>query len=243
MIAVGEKQKVATDSPFRVERLEVATGLKQPRWLRALQMNPTDRRVVHYAAVYEARNGRWLGTWTPSTQVSEMPGGSGVPLPAGARLTVEIGYRGNMMEDASGAGELGLYFLDKPAAQTPTAIEIAATAVNVAPARKGERMRAETTIKRASTIASLWPRLGPGARSLEVTAIRPDGSVEPMLWVNNYRAEWPAPYILKEPLTLPAGTRLLLTAYYDNPTGAAVAAKPSLSITALQPRLRDTSAQ
>ena len=37
-----------------------------------------------------------------------------------------------------------------------------------------------------------------------------------MLWVNNYRAEWPAPYILKEPITLPAGTRLVMTAYYDN---------------------------
>ena len=62
----------------------------------------------------------------------------------------------------------------------------------------------------------MWPRLGPGARSIEVTAIRPDGSVEPMLWVNSYRAEWPAPYILKEPITLPAGTRLVMTAYYDN---------------------------
>ena len=163
-----------------------------------------------------------------------MPGGSGVQLPVGAKLTVEIGYRGNM-EEASGAGELGLYFLDKPAGQTPTAIEIAATTVNVAPATKGERMRAETTIKSASTIASLWPRLGPGARSLEVTAIRPDGSVEPMLWVNNYRAEWPAPYILKEPVTLPAGTRLLMTAYYDNPSDAALVAKPSVSVTALRP--------
>ena len=111
--------------------------------------------------------------------------------------------------------------------------------MNVAPAKKGERMRAETAIKSASTIASLWPRLGPGAKSLEVTAIRPDGSVEPMLWVNNYRAEWPAPYILKEPLPLPAGTRLVMTAYYDNPTDAALAAKPSLSVTALPPRPRE----
>jgi hypothetical protein len=240
VIAVGEQKKIAADSPFRVERLEVATGLKQPRWLRALQMNPTDRRVVHYAAVYDARNGRWLGTWTPSSQVSAMPEGLGVQLPAGAKLNIEIGYRGNM-EEASGAGELGLYFLEKPAAQSPTTIEVAATAVNLSPARKGERMRAETTLKSASTIASLWPRLGPGARSLEVTAIRPDGSVEPMLWVNNYRAEWPAPYILKEPLTLPAGTRLLMTAYYDNPTDAALAAKPSVSVTALPPRLREAS--
>ena len=45
MITVAEKQKIAADSPFRVERFEVATGLKQARWLRALQFNPADRRV------------------------------------------------------------------------------------------------------------------------------------------------------------------------------------------------------
>ena len=67
----------------------------------------------------------------------------------------------------------------------------------------------------------------------EVTAIRPDSSVEPMLWVNNYRAEWPAPYVLKEPIVLPAGTRLVMTAYYDNRTAAAIAAKPSLSAIAV----------
>lgn len=241
VIAVGESQKIAADSPYRVARMEIATGLKQPRWLRAMQLMPADRRAVRYAAVYDARNGRWLGTWTPSSQVSTMPLGSGVQLPAGARLTVEVGYRGNM-EDASGASELGLYFLDRAAAQTPTAIDVTAASVNVAPGKKGERMRAETTIKVASTIASMWPRLGPGAKSLEVTAIRPDGSVEPMLWVNNYRAEWPAPYILKEPLSLPAGTRLLMTAYYDNATETAIAARPSLSITALPARLREASA-
>ena len=143
------------------------------------------------------------------------------------------------MEDASGAGELGLYFLEKPATQTSSSIDIAPVAATLGPGKKGERMRGETTIKAASTITSMWPRLGAGARSLELTAIRPDGSVEPMLWVNNYRAEWPAPYILKEPLTLPAGTRLVMTAYYDNPTDAAFAAKPSLSLIALPSRLRE----
>jgi hypothetical protein len=109
----------------------------------------------------------------------------------------------------------------------------------VAPGKIGERFRAETSIKSATTIAAMWPRLGPGARSVELTAIRPDGSVEPMLWVNSFRPEWPAPYIMKEPIALPAGTRLVMTAYYDNKTDQAIAAKPSLAITALASRLRD----
>jgi hypothetical protein len=190
---------------------------------------------VHYAAFYDARDGRWLGTWTPSSQVSAMPAGSGVQLPANAKLTVEIGYRGNM-EDGSGAAALGFYFLDKPATQTPVSIDVAAAAVNVPAGKTDERVRTESTLKSAMTITSMWPRPGAGAKSLELSAIRPDGSVEPMLWLNNYRAEWPAPYIVKEPLSLPAGTRLVMTAYYDNATAAALSAKPSLTITGLSSR-------
>ncbi|HUQ89944.1 MAG TPA: cytochrome c [Vicinamibacterales bacterium] len=239
-IAVAENQKIAGDTPFRIERFDVNTGLKQPRWIRALQFDPADRRAIRFAAIYDARNGRWLGTWTPSSKVSAMPAGSGVQLPAGAKLTMEIGYRGGM-EDASGEGELGLYFADKPPAPA-SSIEIAPAPLSLAAGKIGERFRAETTIKTPITISSMWPKLGPGGRSIELTAMRPDGSVEPMLWVNNYRAEWPAPYIMKEAITLPAGTRLVMTAYYDNKTDAAIAAKPLLSITAAPPLLRDATA-
>ena len=123
-IAVAENRKIAADSPFRVERFEIGTGLKQARWIRALQFDPTDRRAIRYAAIYDARNGTWLGTWTPSSKVSAMPAGSGVQLPAGAKLTIEIGYRGGM-DEAPGAGELGLYFAEKAPAQAATSIEIA----------------------------------------------------------------------------------------------------------------------
>ena len=234
-LPVAQAIKVASNAPFRVERFEIASGLKQPRWLRALQLNPADRRVVRYAAVYETRTGRWLGTWTPSTQVSTQPAGTAVPLPAGGKLTIEIGYRGNPEGEFSGAGELGLYFLDKPPAQTVTSIELVPPAIRVAPGRRAERVRSEVTIKSAANVSSLWPRLGPGAVSLEITALRPDGTVEPMLWLNNYRTEWPTSYILKEPVALPAGTRLVMTAYYDNATEAAMPARPALYVTALPP--------
>lgn len=234
IVNVAENTRVAAESPFRVERFDVATGLKQARWLRALQLNPADRRVIRYAAVYEARSGRWLGTWSPSNQVSAMPAGSAVQLPAGGKLTVEIGYRGNA-EDGSGASELGLYFIDQRPSQVPTSVEVTAPVVNVPAGKTAERIRTETTIKTNLTAAALWPKLGAGAKSVEVTAIRPDGTVEPMLWLNNYRAEWPTSYIFKELIALPAGTRVVLTAYYANTTPAAIAAKPSLSVTALPP--------
>ena len=227
---VAKDVKIAAETPFKVERFEIATGLKQQRWLRALQLKPADRRVIRYAAIYEARSGRWLGTWSPSNQVSAMPEGTALPLPAGARLTVEIGYR-SQYEEGSGAGELGLYFTDKPPA-LPVGMSTLSGVIPVVPGKKNERIRRELTVKNAMDVKALWPSLGAGARSFEVTAIHADGTVEPMLWLNNYRAEWPTSYVLKEPLSLPAGTRLVLTAFYDNATDAPLQAKPDLHIMA-----------
>lgn len=243
VLAVAANTKVAAGSPFRVERFEVANPSKQTRWLRALQFKPADRRSIRYAAVYGARGGNWLGTWTPSSQVSAQPDGSAIPLPPNGKLTIEIGYRGNQDADGSGAGELGLYFLEKPPAQPATGFSSTSTGVTVAPGKTGERVRREITIKTAMDATALWPSLGPGARSFEVTALRPDGTVEPMLWLNNYRVEWPTSYILREPVALPAGTRLMVTAYYDNPTETALDARPALHITGRSARLRDATAR
>ena len=233
IVKVADNVKIAAGAPFRVERFEVATGLKQAKWLRALQLNPADRRPIRYAAIYDARSGRWLGTWTPSTQVSALPAGSAVQLPAGGKLAIEVGYRGSPDGDFTGAADLGLYFAEQRPTQVASAIEIAAPAVSVAAGKKGERVRTETTIKSATSAAALWPKLGPGAKSFEVTAIRADGTVEPMLWLNNYRVEWPTSYVLKEPISLPAGTRLVMTAFYDNATDAPIQAKPALHVTAV----------
>jgi hypothetical protein len=226
VVKVAEEVKVEVGSPFRVERFEVNPGLKQARSLRALQFNPADRKVIRYAAVYDTRSGRWLGTWTPSTQVSTQPGTLGVEINAKTRLTVEIGYRGNPDADGSGAGDLGLYFWEKPA-QSPGFLTVTA-------AQSHDRVRGEIAIKSSAEVTALWPALGPGAKSLEVTAFRPDGTVEPMLWLNNYRAEWPTSYILSDPVALPAGSRLVMTAYYDNAEAKAPSAPPVLHVVTAQ---------
>lgn len=233
VLKVAENVKIAAETPFNIQRFEISTGLQQPRSLRALQLKPEDRRVVRYAAIYETtRPGSrvWLGTWTPGSQVSSMPSGTAAPLPRGAKLTVEIGYR-SQYEEGSGAAELGLYFSEKPAA-APSFLAMASAPVTVAPAKTGERIRRELTIKNAVNVAAVWPDLGTAAKSFEITAIHPDGTVQPMLWLNNYRAEWPTSYVLKQPVPLPAGTRVVMSAFYDNAGAAPVQAKLDVHVTA-----------
>ena len=55
--------------------------------------------------------------------------------------------------------------------------------------------------------------------SIEVSARRPDGTIEVLLWIPEALAEWPAPYIFQDPVRLPAGSVVTLKAH--DPKGVA----------------------
>lgn len=74
------------------------------------------------------------------------------------------------------------------------------------------------TLERATTAAAVTPRdLADGA-SMEVTAYKPDGSVEHLIWLRNYRKTWTRTYWFRDPVLLPAGTRIVV----DGPGAAAL---------------------
>lgn len=50
-------------------------------------------------------------------------------------------------------------------------------------------------------------KLQPGA-SVQVTAVRPDGVIQPLLWVANFNPGYDQPYYFATPLRLPAGSRI-----------------------------------
>ena len=60
----------------------------------------------------------------------------------------------------------------------------------------------------AIRLDGLWPKTVPDGASFQVTAELPDGSVEPLLWMQNYKKAYDHPFLLRRPLDLPAGTVL-----------------------------------
>jgi hypothetical protein len=56
------------------------------------------------------------------------------------------------------------------------------------------------------TLDGLLPMSVPDGASFQVTAELPDGSVEPLLWLQNYKKQYGHPFLLRRPLTLPAGS-------------------------------------
>ena len=71
---------------------------------------------------------------------------------------------------------------------------------------------APLTLREAVTAIAITPRDMPNGSSMEVTAYKPDGSVEHLIWLRNYREEWTRTYWFRDPLRLPAGTRVAVDA-------------------------------
>jgi len=207
-------QHVKPDGVASVRRVTLATGLTGERWLRGFDVVPGERRALRSVFLFLERAGgaeTWLGGWTPWHAMTTAPEGVGFHVPAGASLVAEMHYLAWEENDEPLADQstLGLYFRDRPGAVIQE--------MKVAAAARDDALRGETPIAQDVVIWALRPRFerdgvaAPGF--IEIRAIKPDGSVEPLLWVNDNRPDWQLPYVLREPLQLARGARIVVTAY------------------------------
>ncbi|HXM42052.1 MAG TPA: cytochrome c [Bryobacteraceae bacterium] len=67
---------------------------------------------------------------------------------------------------------------------------------------------AALTLSAPAELSGLRPVRLVAGESLEVTAYEPDGAVERLIWIRNWRPEWKRTYYFLHPVRLPKGTRI-----------------------------------
>lgn len=76
-------------------------------------------------------------------------------------------------------------------------------------------------LSKSINIDGIWPVAVPEKVDFQITAELPDGSIECMLWLHDYKQQFSHPFLLKTQLELPAGTVVR-----GVPAGASVALLP-----------------
>ena len=66
----------------------------------------------------------------------------------------------------------------------------------------------ETTLSRASKLVAIRPKDMADGGSLEVWATKPDGAVDRIIWLTDYKKAWTRSYVLASPMRLPEGTKV-----------------------------------
>jgi hypothetical protein len=74
------------------------------------------------------------------------------------------------------------------------------------PGGHGIELRESTTLRAPLVLTGIRAE-GP----LELSAILPDGSVQHLIWITEFRPQWNRTYVLRTPLKLPRGSRIVLT--------------------------------
>jgi hypothetical protein len=88
----------------------------------------------------------------------------------------------------------------------PPAPKGGAAATPTAPPKGSISVSGDFAIKSGFKLDGLWPQRVPDKASFQITALLPDGSLEPLLWIQEYKLEWGHPFLLRTPLDLPKGT-------------------------------------
>ena len=114
--------------------------------------------------------------------------------------------------------EIGLVFAKEitPATKLITTNSIGNIMFKIPAGAEHHRVTACKQVKRDTTIYGLMPHMHLRGKSMEYKVFYPDGKSEVLLNVPNYDFSWQTDYILKQPKRIPAGSRLMVTAYFDN---------------------------
>ncbi|MCI0339132.1 MAG: DUF3471 domain-containing protein [Acidobacteria bacterium] len=140
-------------------------------------------------------------------------------IPAGSIIRFQIHYSNQTLKSDAVEKDrsmVGLVFAKEPAAKIVLTNNIGNLFFKIPAGAENHRVTACRTLRRDTTIYGLMPHMHLRGKSMEYKAFYPDGKSEVLISVPNYDFAWQTNYILKEPKRLPRGSKIMVTAYYDN---------------------------
>ena len=223
----------------------VPTGFTEDKWVQQIEVRPGNRAIVHHANVYIRRAGSpWLRQYP--TGVAFVPdeqktsSSAGAPLldeniagfvpgkqtvilkpeqakliPAGSDIVFQMHYtaNGTAGKDRS---KVGFVFSKQTPEKRVARIYAANNSFVIPPGAPEYRVEASTTLKADTELVSLKPHMHLRGKSMEFRAVYPSGEREILLNVPQYSFNWQLEFVLDHPKLLPKGTRLEVSAAFDN---------------------------
>jgi tetratricopeptide (TPR) repeat protein/mono/diheme cytochrome c family protein len=220
------------------------TPVNQTRWLKAMEIRPGDKRLVHHANVLvdrmqsarlqESSPGAGFGGmeikieseafdpdshflfWKPGTVTYTEPDGMALRLDAGTDLVLNIHLQ------PSGKPEwiqpsLGLYFTDRPATRFPMLLQLENDRkLDIPAGEKNFIITDEVTLPEDVEVLAIYPHAHYLGKNLQAFATFPGGTKKSLIRIAQWNLNWQAVYRYASPVKLPGGTVVSMRYSYDN---------------------------
>lgn len=231
---------VPADGTVPYVYITIPTNLKQDIWIRAVELKPTDRRVVHHiiSTLVEGNGtapdpepkltrdpnrkeiGGGLGGLVPGRLYGEFEKGVARKIPAGTDIVLQMHYTtiGQAVADQT---EIGVVLAKEPPStlRAEGGGSIPNTTFAIPPGDPNYEVTGKLTFNRDTYLSSLYPHMHVRGKDATYTIAYPDGREEVVLRVPKYDFNWQLSYKLAEPKFMPKGSTLTVTMHYDNSAG------------------------
>ncbi len=211
----------------------VETRLPEDRWVRAIEVQPGDRNVVHHALIHlagteeqadgprdaaaEERGGFW-GEYVPGQNTLVYPEGFAKKLPKGSRLKFQMHYTPNGTATTDRT-RVGVIYAKEPPRHEVRVAGIVNARISIPPGAADHREEASLRLPFDATIMGFMPHLHVRGKACRYEAVRGGGARTTLLDIPRYDFNWQLLYRLHEPLALNAGDTIVFTAWFDNSDG------------------------
>ena len=222
------------------------TDFPTTRWVKAIEIRPGEKRVVHHANILLDREqssrsqekhpgdgfpgmelriesetfdpDSHIFFWKPGSVPHVEPEDMALRLEPGSDLIL------NTHLQPSGKPEsiqpsIGLYFTDTPATKFPVLLELQNDkALDIPPGASDFEVTDELTMPVDVDLLAIYPHAHYLGKDLLATAQLPDGSRHTLIHIPKWDLNWQAVFYYAEQVFLPKGTIVQMRYIYDNST-------------------------
>jgi uncharacterized protein (TIGR03437 family) len=217
------------------------TNLPRDTYISAVEIRAGDRAIVHHAVVYPDPLGQslqlagndpsasytcfgdagvqstdaFLAAWAPGITPASTPAGVAMKLSAGSRLAMQLHYHPS---DTGGTdqSQLGLYFAKGPVDKLLHQSFLLNTDFIIPAGNSNYPVTASTGLTAARHAVSVFPHMHLLGHTVQAQVTGPDGTVIPLLQIDDWDFDYQAIYQYRIPMALPANSVFSFRETFDN---------------------------
>lgn len=209
--------------------INVDTKLTEDKWVKALEVKPSAREVVHHVLVFALPPGTediqgmdetttFFAIYVPGQSVLSYPDGFAKFLPKGSKLRFQMHYTPNG-QATTDQTSIGMVFADKPPQNEVKVAGIVNTRFRIPPEADNYPVNAQLKVPFHATILGFLPHMHLRGKAFLYEIEQPGNSSYKVLDIPRYDFNWQLYYRLAEPIAVVPGTQIKGTGWFDNSKG------------------------
>jgi hypothetical protein len=232
--------QVPSDGPDLYRCFAIPLPNHAQHYIRAIQIQPGDPKVVHHALLFEDTTGaarkrdhgdgyecfgtpgflpaHGLGGWTPGSQAITMFPGMAETLYADADLVVQVHYHPTGKPETDRT-RLALYYTSEKPRRHLTDVPLTSNRIDIPPGESAYKVSDHFTFPVDVEAVGIIPHAHYICKDMLGYAVLPDGSRRTLIHIPDWNFNWQEQYRYPVPIKLPEGTRVEMEYTYDNSGG------------------------